>query len=125
MSRKRITDTEMLARNEAIGSVLRDYRQRNELTQERCAREIQVTNRHYSAMELGKVMIYAVYLDILIDFLGIPHSAVWPKVGGGYPAFVRTVQRRGSSLVVYMTVGVEIPEHDMKLEIPEHDTKRE
>lgn len=75
----------MLQRNQEIGRILEQARRARRCTVTECAQVLQTSRRHYYGLESGELMISAVELEALIQYLAIPRSVVWPDAEAAVP----------------------------------------
>ncbi|MBM7842180.1 helix-turn-helix domain-containing protein [Herpetosiphon giganteus] len=64
-------------RNTEIGRILSLARQTQKRTVSECAQHISTSRRRYTAIEKGAAAINVPELEALMQFLGVPVSAIW------------------------------------------------
>jgi|SRR5579859_102216 len=74
------TGERLQQRNQEIGTLLAEARQRQHRSVSECASLLETSRRRYRAIEHGEAAVSAAELEILMGYLDLPAHAVWSDV---------------------------------------------
>ncbi|HEX8597173.1 MAG TPA: helix-turn-helix transcriptional regulator [Chloroflexia bacterium] len=94
-------------RNEAIGAVLREAREKRNLTLVQAAAYLQTSRQRYAQLESGQSYLHAVEMIALVQYYGLNAQDVWPELRQEGTVTHHVVVKAGPGERVQVTIDMQ------------------